>query len=105
MNQGWKIDHYYKQQLDKYLGTDGYRSTDIYILENPNKSYMFEKSTAVEFLDELKQKYIDEVDMINDFGRTINDLFDAIETGEFSTNGTMDLLIFMGAEKVEGEED
>ena len=100
MTQSLGINHSYKKNLVKYLGTNEFSPTDIYILESPNDVYMFEKSKAVEFLDELKQKYIDEVEMINDFGKTIVDLFKAIKAGEFNANGTMDFLIFMGAKSI-----
>lgn len=43
----------------KNLVTNEVGSTDIYILASPNEVYMFEKSKAVEFWHELKQKHDD----------------------------------------------
>lgn len=54
INQSLAINHSYKQHLVKYLVTNEFDSTYIYILASPNGVYMFEKSKAVEFLHKLK---------------------------------------------------
>jgi len=51
----------------KYLVTNEFDSTDIYILASPNKVYMFEKSKAVEFLAELKQQYDYSLTIVSSF--------------------------------------
>ena len=117
MNEGMAIDHFYKQQLNAYLDSEedkqpivDYQGQTldasreiVYRLESSSKLYIFGEDNAVEFLDWLKGQYKDVLQLLKDFGLDIDDLFYAIEDGEFSTDGTMDFLLFLGAEKVEAE--
>lgn len=117
MNEGMAIDHFYKQQLNTYLDSEedkqpivDYQGQTldaareiVYRLESSSKLYIFGEDNAVEFLDWLKGQYKDVLQLLKDFGLDIDDLFYAIEDGEFSTDGTMDFLLFLGAEKVEAE--
>lgn len=114
-NTSFSIDAYNAQLLDEELAkqepkvpvTDFRGETidaagqTVYCLEGASATDYFCESDAVEYLDWLKQQYSDELDMIADFGFNVHDLFRAIEDGEFSENGQMDLLLFLGAEKVE----
>jgi beta-lactam-binding protein with PASTA domain len=115
MNEGIAMDNFYKQKLDEYLSSQEYSSTvedyqgetldaakqTVYQLENSNSIDIFAESDAVEFFDWLKNQYQDAVDMLKDYKLDVSDLIDAIADGQFSTDGTMDFLLFMGAEKLE----
>lgn len=117
-NTSFSIDTYNAQLLDEELAKQEPKApvTDfrgetidaagqtVYYLEGASATDYFCESDAVEYLDWLKQQYSDELDMIEDFGLNVHDLFRAIEDGEFSENGQMDLLLFLGAEKVEVDE-
>ena len=104
------LDHELRNQEPKHLVMDYQNQSvdaaaeNVYYLEGPNNTDYFREKDAVDYLEWLKKQYSDEIDMINDFGFTTQDLFLAIQSGDFSTNGTMDLLLFLGAEKVEVEE-
>ena len=113
-NTSFSIDAYNAQLLDEELAkepkapvTDFRGETidaagqTVYYLEGASATDYFCESDAVEYLNWLKQQYSDELDMIEDFGFNVHDLFRAIEDGEFSENRQMDLLLFLGAEKVE----
>lgn len=117
MGKNTEIDQFYNQQLNEYLESEEYIFPivdykgetldiawgDIYQLEDNSNSYVFSEKDAVEFFDWLKGQYKDVLDLLEDFSLDINDLIFAIEDGEFSTDGTMDFLLFLGAEKVEVE--
>lgn len=117
MGQNTEIDQFYNQQLDEYLESKEYICPivdykgetldiawgDIFQLESSSTTYVFREEESVEFFDWLKGQYKDVLDLLEDFSLNINDLVFAIEDGEFSTDGTMDFLLFLGAEKVETE--
>lgn len=115
MNEGIAMDNFYKQELGEYLRNQEYKKpikdfkgnildleTEIvYQLESNTTTFYFAKSDAVEFFDWLKNQYQDAVDMLKDYRLDVSDLIDAIADGQFSTDGTMDFLLFLGAEEVE----
>jgi hypothetical protein len=115
MNEGMAMDNFYKQELGEYLRNQEYKKpiedfkgnildleTEIvYQLESNTTTFYFAKSDAVEFYDWLKNKYSDTFKMLDDFNLDTKDLVMAITDGEFSTDGTMDFLLFLGAEKLE----
>lgn len=111
------IDDFFRQQLDKHLQSEEYLYPiedykgetldiawgDVFQLESSSTTYVFREEESVEFFDWLKNQYKNVLDLLDDFSLDINDLVFAIEDGEFSTDGTMDFLLFLGAEKVEGK--
>lgn len=117
MGENTAIDQFYNQQLNEYLENEEYIRPivdykgetlditwgDIFQLESSSTTYVFREKESVEFFDWLKNQYKDVLDLLEDFSLDINDLVFAIEDGEFSTDGTMDFLLFLGAERMEVE--
>lgn len=117
MGEKTAIDQFYNQQLNEYLESEEYICPivdykcetldiawgDIFQLESSNTTYVFREEESVEFFDWLKNQYKDVLDLLEDFSLDINDLVFAIEDGEFSTDGSMDFLIFLGAERIEAD--
>ncbi|NUF97298.1 hypothetical protein GYW21_00270 [Lactobacillus mellis] len=115
MGENTAIDQFYNQQLNEYLKSEEYIYPivdykgetldiawgDIFQLESSSTTYVFREKESVEFFDWLKNQYKDVLDLLEDFSLDINDLVFAIEDGEFSTDGTMDFLLFLGAKKTE----
>lgn len=115
MGEKTAMDQFYNQKLNEYLKSEEYIYPivdykgetidiawgDVFQLEDSSTTYFFRKEEAVEFFDWLKGRYKDILALLKDFNLDINYLVFAIEDGEFSTDGSMDFLLFLGAEKVE----